>query len=126
MCDDDALVVTDREGRYRFSYTGHLLGSGLSLGGICTDALPHIFVCDSISKTVHMIDKDGQFLLHLMEPKDEDKPYSLGYDVYTQSLWVGTLCNSTLSIYTYSDQVSLEVERPQSSDGDVLIGAGTA
>lgn len=55
-----------------------------------------------------MIDKDGQFLLHLMEPKDEDKAYSLGYNVHTHSLWVGTLYNNTLSIYTHSDQVSLE------------------
>lgn len=108
VCDDDAVVVTDREGRHRFSYTGHPLGSGLSPSGICTDVLSNIFICDSISKTVHMIDKDGQFLLHLMEPKDEDKPYSLGYNVHTHSLWVGTLYNNTLSIYTHSDQVSLE------------------
>lgn len=107
VCDNDALVVTDREGRYRFSYTGHSLGSGVSPGGICTDALSHIFVCDNISKTVHMIDKDGQFLLHVMEPQEEDEPCSLGYDDNTQSLWVGTLYNNTLNIYTFSDRVFL-------------------
>lgn len=106
VCDVHAVVVTERDGKYRFSYTGHP-GSGLSPCGICTDALSHIFICDSISKTVQMIDKNGQFLLHLMDPQDEDEPCSLGYDVHTQSIWVGTLYNNTLSIYTYSDQVSL-------------------
>uniref|UniRef100_K1PGT2 Brain tumor protein n=1 Tax=Magallana gigas TaxID=29159 RepID=K1PGT2_MAGGI len=125
VCDDDALVVTDRDGRHRFSYTGHPLGSGLLPGGICTNALSHIFVCDSISKTVHMIDKDGQFLLHVMEPQEEDEPCSLGYDVHTQSLWVGTLYNNTLSIYTFSDQDTVTNELPPSPGEDVLIGAGS-
>lgn len=65
------------------------------------------FLCDHKSKTVQMIDKDGQFLLHLIEPQIEDKPSSLGYDVHTKSLWVGTMYSNILSIYTYNDQDSL-------------------
>lgn len=84
------------------------------------------FLCDHKSKTVQMIDKDGQFLLHLIEPQIEDKPSSLGYDVHTKSLWVGTMYSNTLSIYTYNDQDSLADERPPSPGGDVLIGAGSA
>lgn len=57
-----AVVVTEREGRYRFSYTGYPSGSGLMACGICTDELSHILVCDNRTETVHMIDKDGQFL----------------------------------------------------------------
>lgn len=43
VSDDDAVVVTDREGRYRFSYTGYPPESGLLPQGICTDELSHIF-----------------------------------------------------------------------------------
>lgn len=107
VSDDDAVVVTDREGRYRFSYTGHPSESGLLPQGICTDELSHIFFCDHKSKTVQMVDKDGQFLLHLMESQTEDKPSSLGYDVYTKCLWIGTKYSNILSIYTYNDQDSL-------------------
>ncbi|XP_062587336.1 uncharacterized protein LOC134248975 [Saccostrea cucullata] len=56
------VVVTDRGGRHRFSYTGPPSGSGLSPYGICTDALSHILVCDFITGTIQMIDKNGHFL----------------------------------------------------------------
>lgn len=82
VCDDDVVVVIDWEGRYCFFYIGYLLGLGLLLSGICIDVLLNIFICDSIFKIVYMIDKDGQFFLYLMELKDEDKFYSLGYNVY--------------------------------------------
>eukprot|EP00105_Crassostrea_gigas_P043728 XP_019927876.1 PREDICTED: uncharacterized protein LOC105340573 [Crassostrea gigas] len=62
-----AVVVTDRGGRHRFSYTGHPSGSGLWSRGICTDALSHILVCDDRTNAVHIIDKDGQFLSHLLK-----------------------------------------------------------
>lgn len=61
-----AVVVTDVEGRFRFSYTGHPLGSGLRPLGICTDPLSNILVCDRKTNTLQVIDKDGQFLLNLL------------------------------------------------------------
>lgn len=66
-----AVVVTEREGRHRFSYTGHTSGSGLLACGICTDALSYILVCDNRTETVHMIDKDGEFLSHLLTRSQE-------------------------------------------------------
>ncbi|XP_062586673.1 uncharacterized protein LOC134248278 [Saccostrea cucullata] len=57
-----AVVVTDRDGKFRFSYRGPPSGSGLSPYGICTDALSHILVCDSISGSVQMLDRNGNYL----------------------------------------------------------------
>lgn len=57
-----AVVVTERVGKHRFSYTRHPSGSKLEPRGISTDPLSHILVCEDRTQTVQMIDKDGQFL----------------------------------------------------------------
>eukprot|EP00105_Crassostrea_gigas_P036848 XP_019920996.1 PREDICTED: uncharacterized protein LOC109618161 [Crassostrea gigas] len=102
VSDVDAVVVTDRGGRHRFSYTGPPSGSGLVPRGICTDPLSHILVCDNITKTVQMLDRDGQFLSHLLiRPSGIFSPYSLSYDVNTHRLWVGSRDNNTVVIYRY-------------------------
>uniref|UniRef100_K1QNS7 Tripartite motif-containing protein 2 n=1 Tax=Magallana gigas TaxID=29159 RepID=K1QNS7_MAGGI len=98
----DAVVVTERGGRHRFSYTGHPSGSELEPYGICTDALSHILVCDDTTKTVQMLDGDGQFLSHLLiRPSGIFYPHSLSYDVSTHRLWVGSRYNNTVVIYRY-------------------------
>ncbi|XP_052692735.1 uncharacterized protein LOC128171010 isoform X3 [Crassostrea angulata] len=99
VSDNDAVVVTERGGRHRFSYTGHPSGSGLGPRGICTDPLSHILVCDGRTKTVQMLDRDGQFLSHLQTEMDE--PWSLSYDVNTHRLWIGSWDNNTVVIYRY-------------------------
>ena len=99
-----AVVVTERGGRYRFSYTGHQSGSGLQPRGICTDALSHILVCDDRTNTVQMINKDGQFLSHLLTKSQEmGVPYSLSYDVNTHRLFVGSRSwyNNKVCVYRY-------------------------
>nr|XP_034319911.1 uncharacterized protein LOC105328450 [Crassostrea gigas] len=97
-----AVVVTERGGRHRFSYTGPPSGSGLEPQGICTDPLSHILVCDGRTETVQMIDRDGQFLSHLLiRPSGIFRPWSLSYDVNTHRLWVGSLYNNTVVIYRY-------------------------
>lgn len=88
-----ALVMTNREGKYRFSYPAN--GSELRLkpNGICTDALSHISVCDKMTNTVHMLNKDGRFLLHLLIlPSGINNPYNLSYDVTICGL---VLCTET-------------------------------
>lgn len=67
-----AVVVTDHEGKDRFSYTGRSSRSRLKPRGICTDPLSNILVCDNVYKSVHVIDKDGQFLssLHFTTKKN--------------------------------------------------------
>uniref|UniRef100_K1RFG2 B box-type domain-containing protein n=1 Tax=Magallana gigas TaxID=29159 RepID=K1RFG2_MAGGI len=96
------VVVTERGGRHRFSYTGPPSGSGLRPCGICTDALSHILVCDDITHTVQMIDRNGQFLSHLLiRPSGVFSPHSLSYDVNTHRLWVGSFCNNKVLVYRY-------------------------
>lgn len=80
-----AVVVTERGGRHRFTYSGHPSGSGLNPHGICTDALSHILVCDKESNSVHILDKDGQFRSHLLIYST----CALSYDSNTHRLWVG-------------------------------------
>lgn len=97
-----AVVVTDREGRHRFSYTGHPPGSKLQPRGICTDALSHILVCDDETETVQLLDRDGQFLLHLLiRPPGIIRPHNLNYDVATHRLWVGSEDINKVLVYKY-------------------------
>eukprot|EP00105_Crassostrea_gigas_P004634 XP_011417905.1 PREDICTED: uncharacterized protein LOC105321336 [Crassostrea gigas] len=101
----DKVVVTERGGRHRFSYTGPPSGSRLLPRGICTDALSHILVCDGTTKTVQMLDKDGQFLSHLLiRPSGIFSPRSLSYDVNTHRLWVGSQDNNTVVLYRFIDR----------------------
>eukprot|EP00105_Crassostrea_gigas_P036939 XP_019921087.1 PREDICTED: uncharacterized protein LOC105324301 isoform X2 [Crassostrea gigas] len=118
--ESHAVVVTERGGRHRFSYTGPPSGSGLFPWGICTDALSHILVCDSTTKTVQMINKDGRFLSHLLtESQEMGRPYSLSYDVNTHRLWVGSLWDNKVRVYRYiTRQDALTDEHRPRPDGD--------
>lgn len=97
-----SVVVTSREGIYRFSFEGHPSGSGLMPWAICADALSHILVCDENTHTVHLIDRDGRFLSYLLiRPQGVFTPRSLGYDVTTQRLWVGSDIRQRVCVYRY-------------------------
>ncbi|XP_062593777.1 uncharacterized protein LOC134255284 [Saccostrea cucullata] len=98
--DRFAVVVTNRRGRHRFSYTGPPSGSPLWPRGICTDALSHILVCDVYTNTVQIIDKNGHYLTEIdTEQHGIDTPFSLSYDDNTRSVWVGSYNNNTVNIY---------------------------
>eukprot|EP00105_Crassostrea_gigas_P014972 XP_011431831.1 PREDICTED: tripartite motif-containing protein 3 isoform X2 [Crassostrea gigas] len=116
-----AVVVTERGGRHRFSYKGHPSGSRLWPFGICTDALSHILVCDWGTNTVQMINKDGQFLSHLLTKSQEmGVPCSLSYDVNTHRLWVGSLDNK-VCVYRYiTRQDALTDEHRPRPDEDLM------
>ncbi|XP_065929796.1 uncharacterized protein [Magallana gigas] len=128
LSQSGAVVVTERGGRHRFSYTGHPSGSGLGQCGICTDALSHILVCDGKTDTVQMIDRDGQFLSHLLiRPSGIFSPYSLSYDVNTHRLWVGSQDNNRVVIYRYiTRQDALTDEHTLHPDGEVLSSSTSA
>ncbi|XP_052683304.1 uncharacterized protein LOC128163699 [Crassostrea angulata] len=121
-----AVVVTERGGRHRFSYTGHPSGSGLESNGICTDALSHILVCDYKTKTVQMLDKDGQFLSHLLtESQEMGVPRSLSYDVNTHRLWVGSY--NKVCVYRYiTRQDALTDEHRPRPDGEAMFSSTSA
>lgn len=106
-----AVVVTEGGGGYRFTYTGHPAASNLSPHGICTDALSHILVCDYASATVHMLDKNGHFVSHIVSVTQEShivsvteemfRPHSLSYDINTHHLWGGSELNKNVCVYRY-------------------------
>ncbi|XP_061171136.1 uncharacterized protein LOC133180685 [Saccostrea echinata] len=94
------VVVTDYEGRYRFTYTGPPSGSRLYPQGACTNSLSHILVCDWYTNTVQMIDKEGHFLTLIQtQQQDIHRPRSLSYDDKTRLLWVGSGSDNTIYAY---------------------------
>ncbi|XP_061171126.1 uncharacterized protein LOC133180675 [Saccostrea echinata] len=94
------VVVTDRGGRHRFTYTGCPSEPRLLPYGICTDALSNILVSDEYTRTVHMIDKDGNFLSQI-HTQHQMKPCGLGLDYNTNLLWVGSKDSDILYVYRY-------------------------
>ena len=96
-----AVVVTSGERVHRFSYWGPPSSRsrlGLEPAGVCTDVMSHILVSDEITRTVHMLDRDGKFLLHI---RIGQTPYSLSYDVNTHVVWVSSLKDNMLYKYRY-------------------------
>ena len=91
-----AIVVTSRSGNFRFFYNGHpSLKSSFLLGinprGICTDIFSNILVCDTNTKTVQIIDRNGHFLSYLLVYQALGKTHLhvLAMTQYTHRLWVG-------------------------------------
>ncbi|XP_056007525.1 uncharacterized protein LOC125666278 isoform X1 [Ostrea edulis] len=117
--DRGAVVVKERGGRHRFSYTEPPSGSSLAPWGICTDALSHILVCDDNTHTVQMIDKDGHFLsLLLTRQHGINTPWSLNYDDKTHLLWVGSWYTNTVSVHRYLQRRYSLTDYPDSVDED--------
>ncbi|XP_065938414.1 E3 ubiquitin-protein ligase TRIM71-like [Magallana gigas] len=94
-----AVVVVDKSGQHRFSYTGQR--SWFCPFGICTDVLGHILVCDINSDTVHLLDQDGQFLSLLLTPQQEVKCPRGVYVDDENNLWVGQRYTNKVSVYKY-------------------------
>nr|XP_011456909.2 uncharacterized protein LOC105348982 [Crassostrea gigas]XP_034312022.1 uncharacterized protein LOC105348982 [Crassostrea gigas] len=93
--DKRAVVVVNKSGQYRFSYTF------FPPNGMCTDLLGHIIVCDGLSDTVNVLDQDGQFLsLLLTEQQGIMYPRSLCVDD-GNNLHVGQFNTSTVKVYKY-------------------------
>ncbi|XP_061171182.1 uncharacterized protein LOC133180730 [Saccostrea echinata] len=109
VSDITQVVVTDHGGRHRFSYTGPPSGSQLLPYGICTDGLSHILVCDTSTRTVQMIDKDGHFLSQIhTHQQGINTPHSLSYDNKAHLLWVGSWDDNTVCVYRYIQRKSCE------------------
>eukprot|EP00105_Crassostrea_gigas_P022067 XP_011441430.1 PREDICTED: uncharacterized protein LOC105338134 [Crassostrea gigas] len=88
-----AVVVVDKSGQHRFSYTGQR--SRFNPYGICTDVLGHILVCDEI------LDQDGQFLsLLLTSQQGVGHPRSVCVDD-ENNLWVGQFNTNTMTVCKY-------------------------
>ncbi|XP_062579940.1 uncharacterized protein LOC134241945 [Saccostrea cucullata] len=94
-CSKKAVVVVNKSGQHRFSYTGQ--GSKYRPHGICTDVLGHILVFDM--QNIHLLDKDGQFLSLLITPKQVSCPISVCMDD-ENNLYVGQ-DNNTVKVIKY-------------------------
>ena len=100
--ENSAVVVTDRRGAHRYTYTGPQSESGLDPRGICCDALSNVLVCDIKTNTVQIIDEDGNYLSNLLgESRGISEPVSLSYDPHNHFVWVGSLVDNTVSVYRY-------------------------
>ncbi|XP_078311623.1 uncharacterized protein LOC111137609 [Crassostrea virginica] len=95
----DAVVVVNKSGQHRFSYTGQ--GSRFPPYGICTDVLGHILVCDNYSDTVHLLDQDGGFLSFILSPQ-QGMTYPRGLCVDDENnLHVGQYGTNIVTVYKY-------------------------
>ncbi|XP_078320139.1 uncharacterized protein LOC144621211 [Crassostrea virginica] len=61
------VVGTSGEGVHRFSFTAPPSGLGLLPRGICTDVMSHILVCDVITHTIQMLDRDGDIAVNIVK-----------------------------------------------------------
>eukprot|EP00105_Crassostrea_gigas_P046586 XP_019930734.1 PREDICTED: uncharacterized protein LOC105348054 [Crassostrea gigas] len=94
----DAVVVVNKSGQHRFSYTGQ--GSVLHPYGICTDVFGHILVCDTYGKTVHLLDQNGQFLSLLLSPQQASGQICSVCVDDEKNMWVGQL-NRKVKVFKY-------------------------
>ncbi|XP_078341293.1 uncharacterized protein LOC144617772 isoform X1 [Crassostrea virginica] len=119
--DREAVVVTSGEGVHRFSYTGPPSGSRLRPGGICTDVMSHILVSDLITRTVQMLDRDGQFLSYVLTRQTlgmDYTPWSLSYDVTTHAVYVGSFNNNTMSVCRHINRHLHLTDERDSDEGE--------
>lgn len=99
----NTVVVVNKSGETKFSYTGQM--AEFYPCGICTDGVGHILVCESISRTIHLLNKEGQFLSLLLSPQQSDKsPHSVCFDD-ENNLYVGENKNNTITVYKIQQDV---------------------
>ena len=93
------VVVVNKSGKHRFSYTGQ--GLVFRPCGICTDVLGHILVCDGASNTVDLLDQDGGFLSVILSSQQGIKyPRCVCVDD-ENNLYVGQARTNTVTVYKY-------------------------
>ncbi|XP_052679039.1 uncharacterized protein LOC128159861 [Crassostrea angulata] len=96
--DKHAVVVVDKSGQHRFSYSGW--ESVFTPFGICTDVLGHILVCDDYTDTVYLLDQDGQLLSFLLTSEQWLGMFCSVCVDDENNLWVGQWGNK-VSVYKY-------------------------
>lgn len=98
----NAVIVVDHRKKPRFRYTGPQSTSDFWPRGIAVDALMNILICDYKKESVHLIDKDGQFLRMLLTVKNKiDEPSCLTCVPADHLLWVGCRDSKRIVAFRY-------------------------
>lgn len=116
-----AIVATDKSGRHLFNYEGHYSQTTFHPGGICTDILGRILVCNmSRDQNVHLLDQKGRFLAHLLtkHQHDSDCPQALCVDI-NHNLYVGYSNKNKINVYRYLTNDTLFEFYIKKSEADV-------
>nr|XP_034327005.1 uncharacterized protein LOC117689527 isoform X2 [Crassostrea gigas]XP_034327007.1 uncharacterized protein LOC117689527 isoform X2 [Crassostrea gigas] len=58
--EKDAVIVVDRLGKIRYSYTG------VTNSSVTTDSVGHVIVTDYNGDKIHMLDRDGRFMRYII------------------------------------------------------------
>lgn len=103
------VVAVDNTGRLRFQYKGQSSLTKFCPGGICTDILGHILVCNEIvydfESCIHLLDVDGNFLSYLQTSSSCCSPKALCVDD-KHNLYVGSF--GKINVYSYLTDEMLE------------------
>lgn len=100
-CWKNGVVVTESEGRHRFTFSEDPYGYDISPKGVCTYVMSHILVC--VLHKVMILDKDGVFLSYILSMQLEImiETNSLSFDSNTHCLWVGSVRSDTIRVFNY-------------------------
>jgi uncharacterized protein YjiK len=106
MC---GVIVHNRLGEHRFTYTRYGSNQKLFPSGICCDVLRNILVYDGNSKSVLILDSDGRFLSKFISLKSDWTGLSshtrgLAID-NNHNLWVGGSHSNTIQIFSYLKRI---------------------
>ncbi|XP_062604055.1 uncharacterized protein LOC134265846 [Saccostrea cucullata] len=92
----ECLIVTDRGGKHKFSYSGS--GSRFYPRGIATDDAGRIYILDGWSDAVHVLGADGkQLALISTEDHGVEGPLSICFGT-KGNLWIGNRFNNTIAV----------------------------
>ena len=86
-CKDFRVIVIDKAGIFRWSYSGND-ERGFHPFGICCDMYCNVIICDYLDK-LHLLDKDGNFI-RLLLTADDGIRVPFGIQSYTDgTFWMG-------------------------------------
>ncbi|XP_056022808.1 uncharacterized protein LOC130055166 [Ostrea edulis] len=103
------VIVHNRLGEHRFTYTRRGSNQKLFPSGICCDILRNILVYDGNSKAILILDSDGRFLSTFISLKSEwtgliSHTRGLAID-NDYNLWIGGSHSNTIQIFSYLKRI---------------------